>query len=202
MALPESGIITLDDVRKELKRNDSISLNDTDVRELANKVNGEIKMSDFYGKSSEIFKSTFIGENLSINLNQPDIQVPDPVLILISGLFNIPKMTPFHGTVVKNFTSYELLAIQSMRIPSNYGDDFEMTLVFNNNIGNIFNNKVINISLQNSNEILFYFKITYLNLYNGYTVYDMHSDDYDEKSEGLYNFLYGKDGIPLDIFIK
>lgn len=195
MALPESGIITLDDVRKELKRNDSISLNDTDVRELANKVNGEIKMSDFYGKSSEIFKSTFIGKNLSIN--QPGIPVPAP--LLISGLCNIPKMTPSHGTVVKNFTSYELLAIQSRH--SLYWGVFEMMLVFNNNIGNIFNNKVINISLQNSNEILFYFKITYIDSYNGTTVYNIHSDD-NKKLEGLYNFLYGKDGILLDIFIK
>lgn len=195
MALPKSGIITLDDIRKELKRSDTISLNDTDARELANKVNGEIKISDFYGKSSEIFKSTFIGQNVSIN--QPGIPVPAP--LLFSGLFNIPKMTPFYGTVVKNFTSYELLAIQS--IHSLYWGIFEMSLVFNNNIGNIFNNKVINISLQNTNEILFYFKITYIDSYNGTTSYNIHPDD-NKKLEGLYNFLYGKSGIPLDIFIK
>lgn len=51
MALQTSGKISLLDVRNELKKDGKISLNDSDVRKLAEKEDGEIKLSDFYGKS-------------------------------------------------------------------------------------------------------------------------------------------------------
>lgn len=52
MALQTSGQISLLDVRTELKKDGKISLDDSDVRKLAEKESGEIKFSDFYGKSS------------------------------------------------------------------------------------------------------------------------------------------------------
>lgn len=54
MALQTSGQISLLDVRTELKKDGKISLDDSDVRKLAEKESGEIKFSDFYGKSSNI----------------------------------------------------------------------------------------------------------------------------------------------------
>lgn len=55
MTLPSSGIMSMGMILAELKRPaGAISLNDTDVRKLAGKPSGIIKMSDFYGKSSKI----------------------------------------------------------------------------------------------------------------------------------------------------
>lgn len=54
MALQTSGQISLLDVRTELKKDGKISLDDSDVRKLAEKESGEIKLSDFYGKSHSI----------------------------------------------------------------------------------------------------------------------------------------------------
>ncbi|WP_339124772.1 hypothetical protein LDJ94_01290 [Fusobacterium nucleatum] len=50
--LPKNGTISMDDIRKELKVNSTISLNDTAVRKLADKSDGTISLSDFYGKSN------------------------------------------------------------------------------------------------------------------------------------------------------
>lgn len=48
--LPEKGTITLNQVRTELEKTGKITLNDTDVRKLAEKTSGTIKMSDLHGK--------------------------------------------------------------------------------------------------------------------------------------------------------
>ncbi len=50
--LPKNGTISMDDIRKELNKNSPISLNDSDVRKLANKPSGPISLKDFYGKSN------------------------------------------------------------------------------------------------------------------------------------------------------
>lgn len=54
MALPSSGTITMDMIRKELKKTGAISLGSSECRKLAGVSSGAIKMSDFYGKSSKI----------------------------------------------------------------------------------------------------------------------------------------------------
>lgn len=51
MPLPSSGKISLGDIRTELNKTGSISLGSTDVRNLAGKTSGIIKMSDLRGKS-------------------------------------------------------------------------------------------------------------------------------------------------------
>lgn len=61
MALQTSGKISLLDIRTELKKDGKISLNDSDVRKLAEKEYGEIKLSDFYGKSS-VISTSFVYE--------------------------------------------------------------------------------------------------------------------------------------------
>lgn len=50
--LLKNGTISIDDIRRELKINSTISLNDTTVRKLADKSDGTISLSDFYGKSN------------------------------------------------------------------------------------------------------------------------------------------------------
>lgn len=51
MPLPNKGsYISMNDIQKELSKTGPISLNDKDVRFLANRPNGIIKLSDFYGK--------------------------------------------------------------------------------------------------------------------------------------------------------
>lgn len=52
MALPSTGSISMEQVRTELKRTGTISLNDTDVRKLAGKASGTIGMSDLRGKKN------------------------------------------------------------------------------------------------------------------------------------------------------
>lgn len=50
--IKNSGPISVDDIRKELNKSGTISLNDSDVRKLANKPSGSISLKDFYGKSN------------------------------------------------------------------------------------------------------------------------------------------------------
>ena len=54
MALPSSGIIRLSQVNTELGKasNTATSLNAADVRALAGKASGSIKMSDLHGKTA------------------------------------------------------------------------------------------------------------------------------------------------------
>lgn len=57
MALPTTGPISLGQVRTELKKTGTISLGNVDVRNLANKNSGVIKMSDLRGKTF-MYKTT------------------------------------------------------------------------------------------------------------------------------------------------
>ena len=54
MALPSTGSISMSQVRTELGRSNTITLNDSDVRNLAGRTSGAISMSDLRGKSSKI----------------------------------------------------------------------------------------------------------------------------------------------------
>ena len=54
MALPSSGTITMDMIRKELKKTGAISLGSSECRKLAGVSSGAIKMSDFYGKADSV----------------------------------------------------------------------------------------------------------------------------------------------------
>lgn len=59
MPLPTTGRITLGDVRNELNKTGPISLGSSEVRNLAGKASGIIKMSDLYGKSNtKIYEMT------------------------------------------------------------------------------------------------------------------------------------------------
>ena len=59
--IKDSGSISMDDIRKELSKSGTISLNDSDVRKLANKPSGPISLKDFYGKSNtEIILDRYI----------------------------------------------------------------------------------------------------------------------------------------------
>lgn len=51
--MPSKGVITLKAVNDELKTSGTVSLNSSNVRGLAKKPSGEIKFSDFYGKSNK-----------------------------------------------------------------------------------------------------------------------------------------------------
>lgn len=50
MGLPSSGSLSMSQVRAELKKSGSINLNNGDVRQLARKPSGTIRMSDLRGK--------------------------------------------------------------------------------------------------------------------------------------------------------
>lgn len=58
MSLPTTGPISLGQVRTELNKTGSISLGNTDVRSLAGKTSGTIKMGDLRGKSNNIIFTT------------------------------------------------------------------------------------------------------------------------------------------------
>ena len=58
MALPSIGSISMSQVRTELGRSNTITLNDSDVRNLAGRTSGTISMSDLRGKSSSTHKLT------------------------------------------------------------------------------------------------------------------------------------------------
>lgn len=59
MALPPSGTITMGQVRTELKKTGSLNLDNADVRKIAVKPTGTIKMSDLYGKTGWVESVTF-----------------------------------------------------------------------------------------------------------------------------------------------
>lgn len=56
MALPTTGKISLGDVRTELGTTGAISLGSEDVRTLAGKTSGTVKMSDLYGKTNALWE--------------------------------------------------------------------------------------------------------------------------------------------------
>jgi hypothetical protein len=70
MALPSTGKISLEQVRTELNKTGSISLGNTDVRNLAGKTSGIIKMSDLRGKSAA--KILFSGQ-LTVGLHTDEV---------------------------------------------------------------------------------------------------------------------------------
>ncbi|MCF2640754.1 hypothetical protein I6E31_12375 [Fusobacterium varium] len=59
MALPSTGTITMGQVRAELRKNGSLNLGNTDVRTVAEKPSGTIKMSDLHGKTGWIESVSF-----------------------------------------------------------------------------------------------------------------------------------------------
>ena len=69
MALPSSGIISLNAVNTELGKlpTSQISLNDSDVRGLLAKPSGQISLSDAYGKTKPSVGNTFISGYESTN---------------------------------------------------------------------------------------------------------------------------------------
>ena len=193
MALPESGVISMDDIRKELGVG-VISLNDTDVRNLAEKTSGTISLSDFYGKSSNLMKASFKCAN--VNVIEPGTpQAP----LLLTGFANIPKTTPFYGTIVKDDPKYKLIAFKSLR--SVYWNAYEFMLLFLNNIGSVFDNKLLEVTLQNSNDVLLSFKIKYKSMNDGKTAYILDPSE-NNKLMTIFNFLEKKSGSILDIVIK
>lgn len=67
--LPETGSISMNDVRTELGKTGTISLGDTDVRSLAGIASGKISMNDLRGKSSHLYSGTvhIIGNILDVS---------------------------------------------------------------------------------------------------------------------------------------
>ena len=58
MTLPSSGTISMGDIRTELSASGTITLNDTNVRNLAGISSGTISLSNFYGKSNALLSKT------------------------------------------------------------------------------------------------------------------------------------------------
>lgn len=73
MALPTSGNITLAQVNTELGNSSSaaISLNNTNVRNLANKPSGAISMTDLYGATWVVISANTTNYNLFTSLGSP-----------------------------------------------------------------------------------------------------------------------------------
>src|SRR5690554_2997989 len=63
MALPSTGAISMSQVRAELERTGTISLNDGTVRALAGKASGTISMADLRGKSAVLMLTVTPGSN-------------------------------------------------------------------------------------------------------------------------------------------
>lgn len=59
MALPSTGTITMGQVRVELRKDGSLNLGNTDVRTVAEKPSGTIKMSDLHGKTGWVESVSF-----------------------------------------------------------------------------------------------------------------------------------------------
>ena len=75
-ALPSTRSISMEQVRTELKRTGTISLNDTDVRKLAGRTSGTISMADLRGKKAsesvtnyKVYSNTWTGWKVNGNFS-------------------------------------------------------------------------------------------------------------------------------------
>lgn len=100
--LPSSGIIKMSEINAELKTTGAISLGRNDVRSLAGKLSGIIKMSDLHGKSNSIFEGKFtIGHH--IYLNTSTFFIDEYGYYILNG-FNFGAVNPkslFGGNIVR-----------------------------------------------------------------------------------------------------
>ena len=136
MALPQSGPISLGQVRDELKLTGPISLGQAQVRQLAGKQSGTIKMSDLYGKSAENVVEFWVRGIWNTGFyygwgeygNNPKIETEDgkPVNITIAGHnFTLKKTTANADETTNSFCFSSLTYI---KIPLNWGYDIDCTL--------------------------------------------------------------------------
>lgn len=102
MALPQSGKISMSMVNEELKKSGTskISLDQSDVRSLANKPSGKIAMSDLYGKSSQEYFTITCEEidNSGSHPETPDEWVTEQVSGYCENYLNYGKF----GSISKN----------------------------------------------------------------------------------------------------
>ncbi len=136
MALPQSGPISLGQVRTELKLTGPISLGQAQVRQLAGKQSGTIKMSDLYGKSAEnvvefwvrgIWNTGFY-YGWGYGENNPKIETEDkkPVIINIGKYsFTLNKTIAYADETSDAFT---FSSSKNIDIPFNWGLEIDCTL--------------------------------------------------------------------------
>ncbi|WP_373077301.1 hypothetical protein [Fusobacterium varium] len=134
MALPTTGPISLGQVRTELNKTGSISLGSTDVRNLAGKASGIIKMSDLHGKSSYLYQG-----NLTVGYKideEPGEEGADEYFGYSSGAY---------GNLVPNTTSSGEIIYDMILFFRRYGEDTFSIRFANNTIAKKYHNKAITI---------------------------------------------------------
>lgn len=133
MALPQSGPISLGQVRNELKLTGPISLGQDQVRQLAGKQSGTIKMSDLYGKSAENVVEFWVRGIWNTGYyygwgdygNTPKIETDNgqPVVISIGGHnFTLRKTAAYADETNDIFT---FSSVQPIEFTLNWGYDID-----------------------------------------------------------------------------
>lgn len=126
--LPETGAITMDNVRTELKKTGTISLNDSDVRKLAKIESGTISMNDLRGKKAneEVTDYVFldnerkagVGTNGTITITPPHKIIQGKLKLTTNSSNNRSKgnITIFGVTYENQSAEIEIENITSINI--------------------------------------------------------------------------------------
>lgn len=115
--LPKNGTISMDDIRKELKINSTISLNDTAVRKLADKSNGPISLSDFYGKSNlKVGLNSYFREVQGEDLMYQPINIDGYNTINRIGCKNLVLTTDSEGILQVRFICSNYSVMENKKI--------------------------------------------------------------------------------------
>ena len=115
MTLPTTGKISLSEVNTELKTTGIINMGRTDVRKLANKASGTIKMSDLHGKSSAVWVKVI--SNKKFNATQaggsPEDAVNRARQNVITQINNFIKST-YNKIISVNYIKGEYLSTDKL----------------------------------------------------------------------------------------
>lgn len=186
MALPSSGPISMSQIREELKSSGPISLGSSEVRNLAGKTSGTIKMSELYGKSSALFTAIFKSDSKVVK--DPQYNAP----FYWCGYLK-EGSTVDMGTIIENNTG--LTMTSCALVARVYIGEIIVQLRFKKGDTNgLFKNKILKLTF--ANETVHQFKLVN---YSDNSSHDHYNTDIIETSQ--FNSLLELFGMKQNVIV-